>query len=298
MEAPDEIAGSSRLLALPDDGQRVIFSLLSALRPAVVLNLSACCAELRAVSEAARAELRRQHSAATRLCARANTTIHEVLGSTDLLWYGQGLTVQHLATLGRCLSTSALSHLEQLNLSVNRFGAEGAIALFGALGRGSLPRLTVLDLTGNVMGAAGAAALAAALGRGALPRLEILTLGRNAIGDAGLVALALPLRRLPALREVYLHGNQIGDAGVEALLSNLGRESSSSACRRSTSSATKSTTPAAPRSPRSAAPRGRTASPRRRRSRPSKSRTAHAARPTRGDAGVGGKGFGVGSLTD
>ena len=185
MEAPDEIAGSSRLLALPDDGQRVIFSLLSdALRPAVVLNLSACCRELRAVSEAARAELRRQHSAATRLCARANTTIHEVLGSTDLLWYGQGLTVQHLATLGRCLSTSALSHLEQLNLSVNRFGAEGAIALFGALGRGSLPCLTVLDLTGNVMGAAGAAALAAALVRGALPRLEILTLGRNEIGDA------------------------------------------------------------------------------------------------------------------
>ena len=225
MEAPDEIAGSSRLLALPDDGQRVIFSLLSdALRPAVVLNLSACCRELRAVSEVARAELRRQHSAATRLCARANTTIHEVLGSTDLLWYGQGLTVQHLATLGRCLSTSALSHLEQLNLSVNRFGAEGAIALFDALGRGSLPRLTVLDLTGNVMGAAGAAALAAALARGALPRLEILTLGRNEIGDAGLVALAPPLRRMPALREVYLYGNQIGDAGVEALLSNLGRE--------------------------------------------------------------------------
>ena len=143
----------------------------------------------------------------------------EVLGSTDLLWYGQGLTVQHLATLGRCLGTSALSHLEQLNLSVNRFGAEGAIALFGALGRGSA-RLTVLDLTGGVMGAA-PPALAAALPV-ARCRGRILTLGRNEIGDADWSRWR---RRCGAAgaEEVYLHGNQIGDAGWTAAV-QLGRE--------------------------------------------------------------------------
>ena len=72
------------------------------------------------------------------------------------------------------------------------------------------------------MGAEGAAALAASLCRGAMPKLEVLKLGRNAIGDQGLVALAPPLRRLPALREVYLYSNKIGDVGVEALLTNLG----------------------------------------------------------------------------
>ena len=291
------MAGSSRLLALPDDGQRVIFSLLSdALRPAVVLNLSACCRELRAVSEVARAELRRQHSAATRLCARANTTIHDVLGSTDLLWYGQGLTVQHLATLGRCLSTSALSHLEQLNLSVNRFGAEGAIALFDALGRGSLPRLTVLDLTGNAMGAAGAAAFRRRPWSWRAAELEILTLGRNAIGDAGLVALALPLRRMRA---------QIGD----------GRAATSTAIRSANDDAGWISALGGTAWPYRL-PRRRSRACRR-----STSRTALAAGRRWGDAGVGGKGrrrssaqdrelvdptrgavgwqgFGVGSLTD
>lgn len=216
---------ASRLLELVDDGQRVIFELLcDALQPAVALKLSACCRELRTVSRTARTELQRRHGAAKRLCARVNTSYWAVGEARELLWYGQGLTAAHLTTLGMLMSANSLPLLEVLNLSINRFGAEGLQALLEALGHGSLPRLLSLDLTGNLLGSAGAAALAAAFRRRALPRLEVLKLGRNDIGDAGLVALAPPLRQLPTLKEVYLYSNRIGDEGVEALLANLGPE--------------------------------------------------------------------------
>ena len=212
----------SRLLALVDDGQRIIFELLSdALAPAVTLKLSACCTELWAISAKARTELRRRHGEARRLCARMNTSCATVGEAKELLWYGQGLTTAHLVTLGSLLSTSALP-LEVLNLSINRFGAEGMHALLKELGHGSLPGLTCLDLTGNCCGSAGAAALAATLQCGALPKLAALKLGRNMIGDQGLVALAPALRRLSALKEIHLYSNGIGDEGVEALLANLG----------------------------------------------------------------------------
>ena len=215
-------AGCSQLLALADDGQRIIFELLcDALRPDVALQLSACCHELRTISHELRTELRRRHGAARRLCARVNTSFVALGETKELLWYGQGLTVAHLTTLGMLLSTNALPQLEILNLSVNRFGPEG-MAVFEELSNDSLPRLLTLDLTGNALGSAGAAALASVLGRGALPRLEVLKLGRNDIGDQGLCALAPPLRRLQALKEVYLYSNKIGDEGVAALLANLG----------------------------------------------------------------------------
>ena len=214
----------SQLLALADDAQRIIVELLcDALRPDVALKLSACCHELWAISETARTELRRRYGAARRLCARVNTSFAAVGETTDLLWYGQGLTVAHLTTLGMLLSTNALPRLEVLNLSVNRFGPEGMKTVFEELGYGSLPRLLTLDLTGNALGSAGAAALATVLCRGALPKLEVLKLGRNDIGDQGLCALAPQLRRLQALKELYLYSNKIGDEGVAALLANLGQ---------------------------------------------------------------------------
>ena len=183
-----------------------------------MLNLSACCRELRAVSEAARragVAAQRGHTA-VRACEHDDSRSAR---STDLLWYGQGLTVR---TWPRWAvpEHQLLAHLEQLNLSVNRF-AEGAIALFDALGRGSLPRLTVLDLTGNAMGRWRRRPRRRLERRAAEARDP--TPGRNAIGDAGLVALALPLGAVGA-EGGHPYGNQIGDAGVEALLSNLGRQ--------------------------------------------------------------------------
>jgi hypothetical protein len=213
---------TSRLLALPHDGQRAIFDLLGdGLDPTVALTLSACCTELRAVSSPAREELRRLHGATRRLCARVRTSCVLVSEAQELLWYGQGLDATHLATLARLALTNALPRLEVLHLGVNRFGPEGMRALCDELGHGCLPRLRVFDLTGNAIGAAGAAALAAALSRGALPQLKVLKLGRNGVGDEGLVALARPLRRLAALQELYLFSNQIGDRGVRALLADV-----------------------------------------------------------------------------
>ena len=214
----------SHLLALADDAQRIIFTLLSdPTSPRVVLELSACCRELRTVSGAARSELCRHHKAANGLCARANTSLAVMREMRELLWYGAGLTVSHLATLGQVLHHNAPPRLEVINLSINSMGTEGIHALCEKLGYGSLPHVRVLDLTSNALGSAGAATLAAAFGRGALPKLEILKLGRNGLGDQGLVALAPPLRRLLALRELHLYSNQIGAVGVEALLANLGK---------------------------------------------------------------------------
>ena len=75
-----------------------------------------------------------------------------------------------------------------------------------------------LQLINMNMGDAGASALAAALGRGALPRLETLVLNNAAISDVGLVALAPALRRLPALKVLYIGGNPFGDQGLAVLV--------------------------------------------------------------------------------
>ena len=223
---PEADSPSSLLLQLADDGQRVIFEQLSdPLIPSIALALSSCCKDLRAISLAARTELQTRHNAARRLCARVNMSCVQLVGAKELLWYGQGLTANHLTTLGMLLRTNAFPFLQVLNLSINKFGADGMRALLAELGHASrLLRLTTLDLTGNALGPAGAAALAATLGRGALPKLEVLKLGRNDIGNEGLIALAPPLRQLKHLKDVYLHSNQIGDEGVEALLANLGSE--------------------------------------------------------------------------
>ena len=216
-------ADASHLLALADDAQRIIFALLSdALRPAVVLELTTCCHELRAISKTARTELFQRHSAAKRLCARVNTSLAAMREMKELLWYGAGLTTAHLATLGQLLHQNAPPQLEVINISINRMGAEGMDALCERLGQGSLSSVRVLDLTSNALGSAGAATLAAAFSRGALPKLEVMKLGRNGLGDPGLSVLAPPLRRLLALKELHLYGNQIGEVGVQALLANLG----------------------------------------------------------------------------
>ena len=46
----------------------------------------------------------------------------------------------------------------------------------------------------------------------------------NPIGNQGVAALAAPLRKLPALKELYLPGNEIGDEGVASLFANLGKD--------------------------------------------------------------------------
>ena len=151
---------AAHLLELADDAQRVIFTLLSdALRPAVMLELSACCRDFRTVSEAARTELRRRHGAARRLCTRQGTSCAALSESTQLLWYGAGLTAgsTHLATLGMLLSATTPLQLEVINLGINRMGPEGMQTLCEGMGRGCLPRVRELDLTSTALGSVGAA---------------------------------------------------------------------------------------------------------------------------------------------
>ena len=106
---------ASHLLQLGEDQQRAIFQLLSnALRPAVALQLSACCRELRDVSESGRTELRQRYGAARRLCYQVRESVTAVSEARELLWYGQGLTAAHLATLRMLMSTNALPQLNVL----------------------------------------------------------------------------------------------------------------------------------------------------------------------------------------
>ena len=131
-------------------------------------------------------------------------------------WQFRGLSSDELALLGTL--GSVLPALETLGLWEPAAGPDGVQRLAEKLGAGALPAVTRLHLYDTHVGDAGASALAAALGRGARPRLKFLGLGGTAIGDAGLVTLAPALRRLPALKDLYLWGNPLGNEGLAALV--------------------------------------------------------------------------------
>lgn len=121
------------------------------------------------------------------------------------------------------VSAAAPCALEELDLSANRVGSDGARALAAALSRRGCPKLRRLDLSQNVIGAEGAAAAAEILlsqaraasssGRSGLSSfsssysssssfkahaLEVLNLRHNGCGDAGAVAIANALRESAA----------------------------------------------------------------------------------------------------
>jgi uncharacterized protein (TIGR02996 family) len=104
-------------------------------------------------------------------------------------------------------------HLRTLQLSSNRFGAEGLRYLL----RGErLPSLDCLSLGICEIGDDGAEALAWAVSLTRLTRLELI---RNRIGDRGVTALA-GAAHLASLERLNLATNGFSDAGVEALASS------------------------------------------------------------------------------
>jgi uncharacterized protein (TIGR02996 family) len=128
-----------------------------------------------------------------------------------------GLKALH-ASYNRITSLGALElaeafppWLEVLDLSWNRIGDSGAIAL---VSESEAHRLAALDLSYGELGDSAARALA---GAPLLVHLHTLNLASNRIGDAGLVALlgSPGLMRLEALN---LGHNRIGDSGAAALL--------------------------------------------------------------------------------
>jgi len=232
------------LLALSNDALGVIVDgLADPLQPVVAVALSSTCLGLRTPLGAALEVLRERHEKAVALCRRVGTSCAE-LSSAEILHGGGRLVADDMATLGMILQTNGLPRLRDLYLGGNDFGDAGVQALCGGLGRGAAPSLRTLGLAQNNFGPAGAETLAAALGRGAMPKLEIMglealaaALGRgampkfgalnisgNPISNRGVAALAAPLRKLPALNQLFLIRCGIGDEGVASLVDNLGKD--------------------------------------------------------------------------
>lgn len=111
-------------------------------------------------------------------------------------------------------SIGALTDLRSLVLRGNRVGScdEGVQLLCDSIKR--LPRLQELDISMNCLGTQGAIALSHALA--GLP-LVSLDVSRNNIEVVGAVALAPVIGTLTSLRSLFLGDNDLGDLGVQRL---------------------------------------------------------------------------------
>jgi len=212
------------LLALSHDELGVIFDgLADPLQPTVAVALSSTCLGLRTPLRAALEVLKVRHERTAALCRKLDKSCAQVRGAAWLYWSGH-LVAADMATLGMILRTNGLPCLKDLNLDGSGFGDAAMRALCEGLGHGAAPSLRILGLNHNNFGPAGAEALAAALGRGAMPKLEWFGINGNPIGDQGVAVLAAPLRKMPALTELFLGRCEIGDDGVASLVANLDKD--------------------------------------------------------------------------
>ena len=227
------------LLALSHDELGVVVDgLADPLQPVVAVALSSTCLGLRTPLQAALEVLKERHSRAVALCLKVDmsssksaASVHPPHPCTALrdahafFWSRKGLTADDMATLGMILRRKGVPKLQSLDLTTNLFGDMGMQAFCDGLGHATAPSLRLLGFENNQIGPVGAEALATAIGRGAMPKLEWLTLRDNPIGNQGMSALAAPLRKLPALKELYLFRCcNIGDEGVASLVANLGKD--------------------------------------------------------------------------
>jgi hypothetical protein len=116
------------------------------------------------------------------------------------------------------LPSFSVGALETLELSHNRIGDAGLIAVLDAL-TDCAPMLRTLWLDDNVIGLRGAERLADFLKVNS--SLAILGLGSNNFGDAGVVCIAEALASSGTLRELKLKNNALGDAAAESLSMTL-----------------------------------------------------------------------------
>jgi serine/threonine protein kinase/Ran GTPase-activating protein (RanGAP) involved in mRNA processing and transport len=113
--------------------------------------------------------------------------------------------------LGRLLRGNGA--MTRLDLTENRMGDQGAVALSGALG--SLVQLRKLVISSNSVGDTGVLALGDAWR--SLSLLQELFISSNNVSDTGAEALGATLPSLPHLRVLNLSNNSIGNVGVVAL---------------------------------------------------------------------------------
>ena len=138
---------------------------------------------------------------------------------TALYLYDNELTSAAAAPLGQLLALKRPRYVRRLNLSGNRLGDSGVIALLDALSAEPAEALLALGLGVNGLGVNAAAALAAELSpSGRLTSLRELRLGGNPLGLGGALALAAPLAKASCrLSTLHLGSTAIGDAGGEAI---------------------------------------------------------------------------------
>ena len=239
------------MLALSHDELGVIIDgLADPLQPVVAVALSSTCLGLRTPLRAAIAVLKERHAKAVALLRKAgcydagarDAAVHhdqgrkglmcsEVRGFKGLNFDGNvlsyGLTVDDMATLGMLLlwlpklrfleihNFGSSSHLTPIQL-------QGIQALCEGLGRGAVPSLEVLSLHKcDQLGLEGIEVVNGALRRGAFPKLELVGLHGCRIGIRGMAALAPTLRKLPALKILYVGGNDLGVEGFDSLMADL-----------------------------------------------------------------------------
>lgn len=126
------------------------------------------------------------------------------------------------AALAVLLTPTRLSALTKIDLSYNKLGDGGAMALGRALSGGA-PRLTKLWLHENSIGSVGFAALSDAMRLGGVPAIEEVRIQHNCVGDQGATSLARAWAAggCRALREVHARANKIGSVGLNALAREL-----------------------------------------------------------------------------
>jgi len=236
-----EAVATGPLGALSHDELGVIFDgLADPLQPVVAVAFSSTCLGLRTPLRAALEVLRERRGKAEALCRKLDCVwIYDqaercggyvaltcgVLRDLNVLgWHYEGVTADHMATLGMIIRTNGLTKMRELRLNDNAFGDPGMVALFDGMGRGAAPSLKELDLGDVKFGPAGAMALAAALSRGAMPKLEGLIVSANPIGNQGIAALAAPLRKLSSLESLFFDDCSLTDEGVATLLDDLGKD--------------------------------------------------------------------------
>ena len=228
-------ASRCHLLALSHDELGVIFDgLADPLQPAVAVALGGTCGGLRTPLRPALVVLEGQHERARVLCRKLRVDCASMRRVTALYIkshderaryiMSHDITGTDLETLTMILRTGGLPRLRTLDFEKCHQRkapiSEALQSFFQELDAGAMPSVTELNLHERWLGPAFGEKLAAALERGALRKLEQLYLGLNNLGNKGLAALAAPLRKLPALRDLYLFDNGIDDEGVASLVAD------------------------------------------------------------------------------
>ncbi|XP_034495181.1 protein NLRC5 isoform X2 [Ailuropoda melanoleuca] len=165
------------------------------------------------------ARLRQLSLSQVNLCDTSSLLLQSLLQSLSELKTFR-LTSSCVSSKGLAHVMSGLSHchhLEELDLSNNRFGEEDTKVLMGVLE--GMCRLKRLNLSHLPLGGAALAALTQGLGHMTL--LQSLRLSHSQIRDIGAQHLAAVLSELTELRKIDLSGNGIGPAGGLRLAESL-----------------------------------------------------------------------------